>query len=106
MPEVTDIQTATPPSGVAAATPCSGLKVGDAVTWMHCTSSGTSVGFTTRRGKISEIAGSYAYVKTRNGKRPLVAIKSLRKDGVKTELTELVEEWDKPEGQNAKAEQP
>lgn len=84
------------------AVPGSALKVGDAVTWLHSTSNGSQIGFTTRRGKITQVMGSFAQVKQRNGKRPLVALKSLRREGQKTELTEMVEDWDKLDGQNAK----
>lgn len=65
------------------------FAVGDAVTWTHTTSNGTSFNFSTRNGKIEEIGTSSACVKMRNGRRAWVPLSRLRKQGDRTELTEM-----------------
>lgn len=65
------------------------LCVGDAVTWTHTTSSKGGFNFSTRNGKIEEIGGFSASVKMRNGRRAWVLLSRLRKDGERTELTEM-----------------
>jgi hypothetical protein len=78
----------------------SDLKSGDSVSWMHARSNGSSIGFSTRNGKITQINGGLAFVKMRNGRVENVWLKQLRKDGEKTELTEIFEDMAK----SAKAE--
>ena len=63
--------------------------VGDAVTWMHTKYNGNSFNFSTRNGKIEEIGGFSASVKMRNGRRAWVLLSQLRKEGQRTELTEM-----------------
>ena len=65
------------------------FAVGDAVTWTHTTSSGSGFNFSTRNGKIEEIGGFSASVKMRNGRRAWVLLSRLRKEGQRTELTEM-----------------
>lgn len=74
------------------------LNVGDEVTWTHCTSSGHSMGFSAREGKIVRIDSGLAYVKMRNGRETHVLLTSLRAKGQKTQLTEMVEEMGNERG--------
>jgi len=64
--------------------------VGDSVTWTHATSNGKSIGFSTRQGKIETIMKTQAHVKLRNNRREWVLLKRLRKEGQRTELTEMI----------------
>jgi hypothetical protein len=70
------------------------FSVGDQVTWMHSSSNGCRLRFSSRQGKIVELYknGIGATVKLRNGRTQDVLLKMLRKAGEKTELTKLFEE--------------
>lgn len=71
------------------------FRVGDRVTWMHATSNGKSLGFSTRRGVIVELGKITASVKMGNNKRAWVRLANLRHVGKPTELTEMVQEMGK-----------
>jgi plastocyanin len=68
------------------------LKVGDKVEWMHCSSNGHRMRFSSREGKIEVLNPHYAQVKTRNGRKYWVAIKDLTLPGQKNGVTKLFEE--------------
>jgi hypothetical protein len=65
------------------------FDVGDVVTWTHVKSSGSSFNFSTRSGKIDEIGAFAAFVKMRNGRKEWVHLSRLRKQGQRSELTEM-----------------
>ena len=64
------------------------FKVGDRVTWTHCSAYGQRMGFTTHQGTVLSIAGQIATVKLRNGRTDWQYLTALRQDGQTTELTE------------------
>ena len=75
---------------------------------MHATSNGKSLGFSTRQGKIERIGKTTAHVKLRNNRREWVSLTRLRKEGQKTELTEMIQEMaseDRTEGSAKTAEE-
>lgn len=67
------------------------LQIGDRVEWMHCRSNGTSLGFSTREGKIVSFLGNTACVKQRNGRKQWVGLEDLTRDGEKNGVTKLFE---------------
>lgn len=81
---------------LAAPTGSERFWVGQAVTWMHCTSNGTSNGrrlvFHTREGTILQIGINCALVKGRSGRRQFVGLEDLTPAGEKTAVTKLFEE--------------
>ena len=68
------------------------LKVGDKVEWMHCSSNGHRMRFSSREGKIEVLNPHYAQCKMRNGRKEWVAIGELTLPGQKNGVTKLFEE--------------
>lgn len=68
------------------------IKVGDPVTWMHSSSNGRSIGFSTRTGKLVQInkENGMAQAKTRHGKLQWLPLRRFRNANVRSELTEMV----------------
>lgn len=77
---------------LAGATGSERFWVGQAVTWMHCTSNGRRLGFHTREGTILQIEINCALVKNRSGRRQFVGLEDLTPAGEKTAVTKLFED--------------
>ena len=67
------------------------LKEGDQVQWTHSRANGSSLQFTTRKGKVLQVNHGSALVKMRNGRSTMVPVRKLRPIGGKSELTEAFE---------------
>ncbi|MDR3427827.1 hypothetical protein [Silvimonas sp.] len=67
------------------------FKVGDKVEWMHCSSNGNSMRFSSREGKIEILNPCYAQVKMRNGRKCWVHISDLTLPDQKNGVTKLFE---------------
>jgi hypothetical protein len=66
--------------------------IGQDVTWMHCSSNGRSLGFSTREGKIKQLGNKAAFVKRhRSGKTEWVSYENLTPAGDKNAVTKLFE---------------
>ena len=63
------------------------FAVGDSVSWTHTSLSGSSWRFSTRNGKIINLAEDQALCKGRNGRKQWVLLRRLTRDGEPTELT-------------------
>lgn len=67
------------------------LKIGDTVTWCHSSSRGRNIGFTTKRGKITNLDEKFAWARCK-GKTTCLPISRFRPEGVMTDLTQMVTE--------------
>lgn len=67
------------------------MKVGDKVTWTHCSTRGRTLSMRLREGVIEELSGCKAIVRKSGGRRESVAIARLRSPGQKSQITEFVE---------------
>ncbi len=65
------------------------FAVGDRVTWTHTSACGSGFNFSTRTGKIEQLTHTHASVKMGNNRRKMVPLRRLRKEGQRTELTEM-----------------
>lgn len=65
------------------------MKVGDRVTWTHCTRRGKGMQFTSREGKIEQLTETNVTVKFR-GKLVHLQPDRVRLKGQRLELTEMV----------------
>jgi hypothetical protein len=63
--------------------------VGERVSWTHVRTNGSSINFTTREGKVTEVGKRCCRVKTRHGKYQWVLFGDLTKDGETTQLTKM-----------------
>ena len=67
------------------------MRVGDKVTWTHCTSRGRTLSMRLREGVVEELDESKAIIRKSSGRRESVAIARLRLPGQKSQITEFVE---------------
>jgi hypothetical protein len=65
------------------------FAVGERVTWTHTSACGGGFNFSTRSGKIEQLTATHASVKMGNNRRKMVPLCRLRKEGQRTELTEM-----------------
>lgn len=68
------------------------FAIGDKVTWTHCTSNGSRLGFRTREGTIAQLGKAVAFVKMRNGRKEWIRLENLTPAGQTTELTKMFTE--------------
>ena len=68
------------------------FKVGDAVSWMNVKSIGRGIQLSRREGKIIEVLGTCARIKTRNGRVIVERLTDLRFAREKGQVTEVFEE--------------
>jgi len=65
------------------------VNVGDSVTWMLIRTHSGGTSFSERVGVIERLQNSMAFVRMRNGRRLWMSVADLRKEGEKTEVSEL-----------------
>lgn len=67
------------------------MKIGDKVTWTHCSTRGRAVSMRLREGVIKALGGDVAHVRRPGGRCESVAVSRLRLPSQKSQITEFVE---------------
>lgn len=67
------------------------VEVGMRVTWMDATGSGRGFNLKSKKGKVIQVGERSAYIQKSGGRKEWISFRRLRKEGDKTELTELFE---------------
>jgi len=78
------------PSGSATEATTNTFKIGDDVTYVIGRSTGHSVSFSVREGKIVKIDGNVAVVKSRNGRRSLQPLSKITHKDERNTLTKAL----------------